>query len=76
MAALRSTEERVSRRSHRRLLVFTTEPTEPGVTAYSRMFAAGLGIAEDPATGSACGPLGCYLVHARAREGRRERHAW
>ena len=32
------------------------------VTAYSRMFAAGLGIAEDPATGSACGPLGCYLV--------------
>lgn len=31
-------------------------------TAYSRMFGAGLGITEDPATGSASGPLGCYLV--------------
>lgn len=29
---------------------------------YSRMFAPGLGVAEDPATGSAAGPLGCYLV--------------
>jgi trans-2,3-dihydro-3-hydroxyanthranilate isomerase len=26
------------------------------------MFAPGVGIAEDPATGSASGPLGCYLV--------------
>jgi trans-2,3-dihydro-3-hydroxyanthranilate isomerase len=26
------------------------------------MFAPGLGITEDPATGSAAGPLGCYLV--------------
>jgi trans-2,3-dihydro-3-hydroxyanthranilate isomerase len=37
------------------------------------MFASGLGIAEDPATGSACGPLGCYLVQhglvARERAG-------
>lgn len=32
-------------------------------TVYSRMLAPGLGIAEDPATGSASGPLGCYLVH-------------
>ncbi len=31
-------------------------------TAYSRMFGPGLGIVEDPATGSATGPLGCYLV--------------
>jgi trans-2,3-dihydro-3-hydroxyanthranilate isomerase len=31
-------------------------------TAYSRMFAPGLGVVEDPATGSASGPLGCYLV--------------
>ena len=30
--------------------------------AYSRMFAPGLGIGEDPATGGASGPLGCYLV--------------
>jgi trans-2,3-dihydro-3-hydroxyanthranilate isomerase len=26
------------------------------------MFAPGLGVFEDPATGSASGPLGCYLV--------------
>jgi trans-2,3-dihydro-3-hydroxyanthranilate isomerase len=47
---------------HVGLFVFTTEPTAPGVTAYSRMFAPGLGVPEDPATGSASGPLGCYLV--------------
>jgi trans-2,3-dihydro-3-hydroxyanthranilate isomerase len=29
---------------------------------YSRMFAPIFGIAEDPATGAASGPLGCYLV--------------
>lgn len=27
------------------------------------MFAPALGIVEDPATGAANGPLGCYLVH-------------
>jgi trans-2,3-dihydro-3-hydroxyanthranilate isomerase len=32
-------------------------------TVYSRMLAPGFGITEDPATGSACGPLGCYLLH-------------
>jgi trans-2,3-dihydro-3-hydroxyanthranilate isomerase len=32
-------------------------------TVYSRMLAPGFGISEDPATGSASGPLGCYLVH-------------
>jgi trans-2,3-dihydro-3-hydroxyanthranilate isomerase len=31
-------------------------------TAYSRMLAPGFGIAEDPATGGASGPLGCYLL--------------
>jgi trans-2,3-dihydro-3-hydroxyanthranilate isomerase len=30
---------------------------------YSRMFAPLLGVFEDPATGSASGPLGSYLVH-------------
>lgn len=44
------------------VFVFTLEPTEPGVTVYSRMFAAGFGVPEDPATGGASGPLGCYLV--------------
>jgi trans-2,3-dihydro-3-hydroxyanthranilate isomerase len=50
---------------HSAIYVFSTEPAGDDVTAYSRMFAAGLGIAEDPATGSACGPLGCYLVEQR-----------
>jgi trans-2,3-dihydro-3-hydroxyanthranilate isomerase len=31
-------------------------------TIYSRMLAPGLGITEDPATGGASGPLGCYLL--------------
>ncbi len=31
-------------------------------TIHSRMFAPEFGIVEDPATGSASGPLGCYLV--------------
>jgi trans-2,3-dihydro-3-hydroxyanthranilate isomerase len=44
------------------VLVFTTEGDE---TTYSRMLAPGLGVAEDPATGSAAGPLGCYLVQQR-----------
>jgi trans-2,3-dihydro-3-hydroxyanthranilate isomerase len=47
---------------HVGVFVFTTEAVDPGVTAYSRMFAPGSGIAEDPATGGASGPLGCYLV--------------
>jgi trans-2,3-dihydro-3-hydroxyanthranilate isomerase len=49
-------------RDHIGVFLFTTEETEPGVTAYSRMFGPGLGVSEDPATGSASGPLGCYLV--------------
>lgn len=36
--------------------------TREGETTYSRMLAPGFGIAEDPATGSAAGPLGCYLL--------------
>ena len=45
------------------LFLFTLEPGEPEATVYSRMFAPQFGIAEDPATGGACGPLGAYLVH-------------
>ena len=48
--------------AHVGALFFTTEPVEPEVTAYSRMFAPGAGVVEDPATGSAAGPLACYLV--------------
>ena len=41
---------------------FSVEPGADDRTAYSRMFAPILGISEDPATGGASGPLGCYLV--------------
>lgn len=44
---------------------FSTGPGSPEGTTYSRMIAPGLGIAEDPATGSAAGPLGSYLLHHR-----------
>lgn len=44
------------------LFLFTLEGAADEATAYSRMFAPGLGISEDPATGAASGPLGCYLV--------------
>lgn len=44
--------------------VFTTDRAGASDSAmtYSRMFAPQLGIIEDPATGSASGPLGSYLV--------------
>jgi trans-2,3-dihydro-3-hydroxyanthranilate isomerase len=41
---------------------FSPEPGGDGATVYSRMFAPALGVEEDPATGGASGPLGCYLV--------------
>jgi trans-2,3-dihydro-3-hydroxyanthranilate isomerase len=44
------------------VFVFSAEPGPERATVYSRMFAPGLGITEDPATGIASGPLGCYLV--------------
>jgi trans-2,3-dihydro-3-hydroxyanthranilate isomerase len=37
-------------------------PAASGHTVHSRMFAPGLGVMEDPATGIASGPLGSYLV--------------
>jgi trans-2,3-dihydro-3-hydroxyanthranilate isomerase len=42
--------------------IFTTQTVEPGSTVHGRMYAPWQGIAEDPATGSANGPLGAYLV--------------
>jgi trans-2,3-dihydro-3-hydroxyanthranilate isomerase len=45
---------------------FSVEPGDDGAAAYSRMFAPSLGIGEDPATGGASGPLGCYLVQHAA----------
>ena len=42
--------------------LFTLETVNAQSTVHSRMYAPKYGIAEDPATGSASGPLGCYLV--------------
>jgi len=55
-------------RSHPAVFLFSVNSDwELGVggwefSTYSRMFAPTFGIGEDPATGSASGPLGCYLV--------------
>jgi trans-2,3-dihydro-3-hydroxyanthranilate isomerase len=50
---------------HLPIYLFAVLPPGSGATVYSRMFAPELGIVEDPATGSASGPLGCYLVRHR-----------
>ena len=44
------------------IFVFAPVPERGAGAVHSRMFAPGLGIVEDPATGSASGPLGCYMV--------------
>src|SRR5438445_410254 len=42
--------------------VFSLDPIDPAATAHARFFNPAVGIAEDPATGSAAGPLGSYLT--------------
>jgi trans-2,3-dihydro-3-hydroxyanthranilate isomerase len=46
----------------RNIFVFSVEPGDDHATVYSRMLGGGR---EDAATGSASGPLGCYLVRYR-----------
>lgn len=57
------------------LMVFSTECVHDGSAAHARMFAPGLGVVEDPATGSAAGALGAWLVrnglHGREDSGER-----
>jgi trans-2,3-dihydro-3-hydroxyanthranilate isomerase len=48
------------------VMVFTFETEHPEATVHVRVFAPLLGVPEDPATGSANGALGAYLVHHRA----------
>lgn len=50
------------------VMLYTRETRSPDATVHCRMFAPGLGVPEDPATGSAAGALGAYLVHHRAVE--------
>jgi len=51
------------------IFLFALSPPGSSDTVYSRMFAPKFGIIEDPATGSASGPLGCYLVRHRLISG-------
>jgi trans-2,3-dihydro-3-hydroxyanthranilate isomerase len=51
------------------VFVFAVEAAGPEIRAYSRMFAPRSGVVEDPATGSASGPLGAYLVRHGLIEG-------
>ncbi|HEV8539924.1 MAG TPA: PhzF family phenazine biosynthesis protein [Nitrospiraceae bacterium] len=44
------------------IMVFTTITVEEFSTVHTRMFASPIGVLEDPATGSASGALGAYLV--------------
>jgi trans-2,3-dihydro-3-hydroxyanthranilate isomerase len=54
---------------HLAIFLFSIDPAGSAETVYSRMFAPEFGVVEDPATGGASGPLGCYLVHHGVVEG-------
>lgn len=45
-----------------KVFVFCDEPELPGSHYRARMFAPGIGVPEDPATGSACAAFGGYLA--------------
>ena len=45
------------------IMAFTSVTVEDHATVHARMFAPSIGILEDPATGSASGAMGAYLVH-------------
>jgi trans-2,3-dihydro-3-hydroxyanthranilate isomerase len=51
--------------------LFTRQTLALESTVHGRMFAGWQGVAEDPATGSACGPLGAYLVRHGLADGKR-----
>ena len=55
-------------------MFFFTPETAGEETVYSRMLAPGFGIAEDPATGGASGPLGSYLLHHRVVAAEQAQH--
>jgi trans-2,3-dihydro-3-hydroxyanthranilate isomerase len=63
LAGARSLRER----GEEAFCVFVFAPVANG--AYSRMFAPEFGVVEDPATGSATGPLGLYMMRHRLVSG-------
>ena len=46
---------------NRQVMIFSTETVNEGSHVHARMFAPEVGVVEDPATGSAAGPLTAYL---------------
>lgn len=51
----------------REIFVFAFDPERPGSDVRARMFAPGLNVFEDPATGSACAAFGGYLASRSAQ---------
>jgi len=51
--------------------LFTRETLAPSSTVHGRLYAGAFGVAEDPATGSAVGPLGAYLVRHGLSDGKK-----
>ena len=51
--------------------LFCLDPLDPDAPARARFFGPNVGIAEDPATGSAAGPLAAYLVARKLASERR-----
>lgn len=51
------------------VMVFAMDPEEAGHDVRARMYAPGISVPEDPATGSACAALGGYLGARDRREG-------
>jgi PhzF family phenazine biosynthesis protein len=51
--------------------VFTLDPLDADAPVRARFFGPNVGVAEDPATGSAAGPLGAYLLQHRLASERR-----
>lgn len=50
------------------IMVFSRDPEREGSDIRARMYAPGLSVPEDPATGSACAALGGYLAARDARQ--------
>jgi trans-2,3-dihydro-3-hydroxyanthranilate isomerase len=75
-------DEAMLRKMNKRLgidspvFLFTTDFASRNEMAYSRMFAphTDIKISEDPATGGASGPLGCYLVRSGIASGDASQH--
>jgi trans-2,3-dihydro-3-hydroxyanthranilate isomerase len=50
------------------IVIFSTETVHEGSSVHARMFAPAVGVLEDPATGSAAGPLGAYVRKYNVQE--------